>query len=112
MFQLIRKMNDRNSVFQITLLKIIIMIYFLYIIVNSLDSNDYFFHDNAEFGIWAMISFFIFSSFILFVDIAIISLVCKSLKNRNKRVYILIFQSIICSVVYFGLNYMFKNADK
>jgi len=52
------------------------------------------------------------SGFILFVDIAIILLVSKSFKDKNKRVYILIFQSIICVVVYFGLNYMFENADK
>lgn len=105
-------MKDSNSIFQITLLKAIIVIYFLYIILNSLVSSVNFFHDNAEFGIWTMISFFMISSFILLVDIAIISLVCKTFKDKNKRVYILIFQSIICAVVYFGLNYMFENAVK
>lgn len=105
-------MKDSNSIFQITLLKAIIVIYFLYIILNSLGSSVSFFHDNAEFGIWAVISFFMISGFILFVDIAIILLVTKMFKDKNKRVYILIFQSIICVVVYFGLNYMFKNADK
>jgi len=105
-------MKDSNSIFQITLLKAIIVIYFLYIILNSLGSSVSFFHDNAEFGIWAIISFFMISSFILFVDIAIIYLVCKTFKDKNKRVYILIFQSIIFAFVYFGLNYMFENADK
>ncbi len=105
-------MKDSNSIFQITLLKVIVIIYFLYIILNSLDSSVSFFHDNAEFGIWAIISFFMISGFILFVDIAIISLVCKAFKDKNKRIYILIFQSIICAVVYFGLHYMFENADK
>ena len=105
-------MKDSNSIFQITLLKAIIVIYFLFIILNSLGSSVSFFHDNAEFGIWAIISFFMISGFILFVDIAIILLVTKAFKDKNKRVYIFIFQSIICVVVYFGLNYMFKNADK
>ena len=109
---MLRKMKDSSSIFQITLLKAIIVIYFLYIILSSLGSSVSFFHDNAEFGIWAIISFFMISSFILFVDFAIISLVCKTFKDKNKRVYILIFQSIICAVVYFGLNYMFENADK
>ena len=94
-------MKDSNSIFQITLLKAIIVIYFLYIILNSLGSSVSFFHDNAEFGIWAVISFFMISGFILFVDIAIILLVTKMFKDKNKRVYILIFQSIICVVVYF-----------
>lgn len=105
-------MKDSNSIFQITLLKAIIVIYFLYIILNSLSSSVSFFYDNAEFGIWAIISFFMISVFILFVDIAIILLVTKTFKDKNKRVYILIFQSIICVVVYFDLNYMFENADK
>lgn len=105
-------MKDSNKMFQITLLKVIIVIYFLYIILNSLGGSVSFFHDNAEFGIWAIISFFMISSFILFVDIASIFLVCKTFKDKNKRVYILIFQSIICAVVYFGLNFMFENANK
>lgn len=105
-------MKDSNSIYQITLLKLIIAIYLLYIILNSLGSSVSFFHDNAEFGFWTFISFFMISGFILFVDIAIISLVCKTFKDKNKRVYILIFQSIICAIVYFGLNYMFENADK
>jgi amino acid transporter len=105
-------MKDSNSIFQITLLKIIILIYFLFIILNSIISKDSFFHHNAEFGFWAMISLFMFSSFILFVDIAIISFVCKVFKNKNKRVYIFIFQSIVSAIVYFGLNYMFENANK
>ena len=53
-----------------------------------------------------------FSSFILFVDIVVISFVCKIFKNKNKRVYIFIFQSIISAIVYFGINYMFENANK
>jgi hypothetical protein len=105
-------MKDSNSIFQITLLKIIILIYFLFIILNSIVSKDSFFHDNAEFGFWAIISLFMFSSFILFVDIVVISFVCKIFKNKNKRVYIFIFQSIISAIVYFGLNYMFENANK
>ncbi|MFN9115330.1 MAG: hypothetical protein ACK5XN_35185 [Bacteroidota bacterium] len=105
-------MKDSNSIFQITLLKAIIVIYFLNIILNSLGSSVSFFYDNAEFGIWAFISFLMISGFILFVDIAIVSLVCKIFKNKNKRGYILIFQLIFCAVVYFGLNYMFENADK
>jgi hypothetical protein len=105
-------MKDSNSIFQITLLKAIIVIYFLYIILNSIGSNVSFFHDNAEFGIWAFISFIMFSGFILSIDIAIIFLVTITIKDKNKRVYILIFQAIICVIFCFGLNYMFKNADK
>jgi hypothetical protein len=105
-------MKASKPLFQITLLKAIIVIYFLYIVLNSLRSSLSFFHDNAEFGFWTFISFFMISGFILFVDIAIILLVTKSFRDKNKRVYILIFQSIICIVVYFGLNYMFENADK
>lgn len=105
-------MKDSKSIFQITLLKVIIVIYFLYIVLNSLGSSVSFFHDNAEFGFWTFISFFMISGFILFVDIVIITLVTKSFKDKNKKIYILIFQSIICIVVYFGLNYMFENADK
>lgn len=105
-------MKDSNSIFQITLLKTIIVIYFLYILVNSLGSSVGFFHDNAEFGIWTFISFIMISGFILFVDIAIILLITKSFKNSNKRAYILAFQTLICVIVYFGLNFMFKNADK
>ena len=105
-------MKGSNSILQITLLKAIIVIYFLYIILNSLGSSVSFFHDNAEFGFWAVVSFFMISGFILFVDIAIILLVTKTFKDKNKRVYILIFQSIICAAVYFGLNYMFENAHK
>lgn len=105
-------MKDSNSIFQITLLKTIIAIYFLYILVNSLGSSVSFFHDNAEFGIWTFISFIMISSFILFVDIAIILLISKSFKDKNKRVYILVSQALICIIVYFGLNYMFENTDK
>lgn len=105
-------MKDSNSLFQITLLKTIIVIYFLYILFNLLGSRVSIFHDNAEFGIWAFISFVLISSFILFVDIAIILLITKSFKDKNKRAYILIFQTIVCVIVYLGLNYMFKNADK
>ena len=99
-----KKMKDSNSIFQITLLKIIIIIYFLYIVLNSLGSSINFFHENADFGIWSIISFLIISIFILFVDIAIIYSVCKTFSHKNKRVYILFFQSIICAVIYFGLN--------
>ena len=105
-------MKDSNSLIQITLLKTIIVIYFLYILVNSLGSSVSFFHDNAEFGIWTFISFIMISAFILFVDIAIILLITKSFKDKNKRAYILVFQTLICAIVYFGLNYMFENADK
>lgn len=105
-------MKDSNSIFQITLFKTIIVIYFLYILLNSLGSSVSLFHDNSEFGIWAFISFLMISGFILFIDIAIISLITKEFKDKNKRVYILIFQVIICVIVYFGLNYIFKNADK
>ncbi len=104
-------MKKSNSIFQITLLKAIIVIYFIYIILNSLFSSVSFFHDNAEFGIWAIISFFMISGFILFVDIAIILLVNKTFEDK-KRVYILIFQSIVCVVGYFWLSNMFKNANK
>ena len=105
-------MKDSNSIFQITLFKTIIVIYFLYILVYSLGISVSFFHDNSEFGIWAFISFLMISGFILFIDIAIILLITKAFKDKNKRVYILIFQAIICVIVYFGLNYEFKNADK
>ena len=105
-------MKDSNSIYQITLLKVIIVIYLLYIILNSLGSSVSFFHDNAEFGFWTFISFFMISGFILFVDIATVLLITKTFKDKNKKVYIFIFQSIICAVVYFGLNYMFENADK
>jgi hypothetical protein len=105
-------MKDSNSIFQITLLKTIIVIYFLYILINSLGGSVGFFHDNAEFGIWTFISFIMISGFILFVDIAIILLITNSFKNKYKRVYILVFQILICAIVYFGINYMFKNADK
>lgn len=105
-------MKDSNSIFQITLLKAIVIVYLLYIVSNSIVSSDSFFHDNAEFGFWTMISFFMISSFILFVDIAIILFFSKTFKVANKRVYILIFQSIVCAIVYFGLNYIFENADK
>lgn len=105
-------MKDSNSIFQITLLKIIIVIYFLYILINSLGSNVSFFYDNAEFGIWTFISFFMISGFILSVDIAIILLITKSFEDKNKRAYILAAQTLICVIVYFGLNYMFENADK
>ncbi len=105
-------MKDPNSIFQITLLKAIVLIYFLYIILNSLGSSVNFFHDNAEFGFWAVVSLFMISGFILIVDFAIILLVTKTFKDKNKRVYILICQLIIFSVVYFGLNYVFKYADK
>jgi hypothetical protein len=110
--KILSKMKDSNSIFQITLLKAFIVIYFLFISFNSINSSDSFFYDNAEFGFWTFISFFLISGFILFIDIVIILLVTKLFKNRNKRVYILIFQSIICIVVYFYLNYSFKNADK
>lgn len=105
-------MKDSNSIFQITLLKTIIVIYFLYILVNSLSSSVSFFYDNAEFGIWTFISFIMISGFILFVDIAIILLITKAIKDKNKRAYILAFQTLICVIFYFGLNYMFENADK
>lgn len=105
-------MKDSSSIFQITLLKVIIILYFLYIILNTLISSDGFFHDNAEFGIWAIISLFLISGFILMVDIAIISVVSTTFKAANKRVYILIVQLIICAVAYFGINYMIKNANK
>ncbi len=52
------------------------------------------------------------SSIILFVDVVTILLISKSFKDKNKRVYILIFQMLICAIVYFGLNYMFRNAEK
>lgn len=52
------------------------------------------------------------SGFILGVDIAIILMITRAFKDKNNRIYILIFQIIICVIVYFGLNYMFENADK
>lgn len=105
-------MKDSNSIFQITLLKTIVAMYFLYILVNSLISSVGFFHDNSEFGIWTFISFIMISGFILLVDIASILLITKSFQVNNKRATILVFQTLICVIVYFGLNYMFNNADK
>ena len=105
-------MKDSNSIFQITVLKTIIVIYFLYLLVNSLRSSVGFIHDNAEFGFWTFISFFMISSLILGVDIATILLITKVFKIKNKRAYILGFQTVICVIVYFGLNFMFTNADK
>lgn len=105
-------MKDSNSIFQITLLKTIIVLYFLFILLNSLGSSVSFFHDNAEFGIWAFISFIMISGFILFVDIAVILLITKSFKDKNKRAYILVLQTLICVIVYFGLNYMSANAHR
>ena len=107
-----KKMKDSNSIIQITLLKTTIFLYFLYILVNSVGSSAGFFHDNSEFGFWAFISFLMISSIILFVDVVTIRLISKSFKDKNKRVYILIFQMLICAIVYFGLNYMFRNAEK
>jgi hypothetical protein len=107
-----KKMKDSNSIIQITLLKTTIFLYFLYILVNSIGSSVGFFHDNSEFGFWAFISFLMISSIILFVDVVTILLISKSFKDKNKRVYILIFQMLICAIVYFGLNYMFRNAEK
>lgn len=101
-------MKDSNSIFQITLLKTIIALYFLYILLKSLGSSVSFFHDNAEFGIWSFISFIMISGFILFIDIAVILLITKSFKDKNKRAYILAVQTVICIAVYFGLNYMFE----
>lgn len=105
-------MKNSNSIFQITLLKGIIVVYFLYIFLNTLDSSFNFFHDNADFGFWTMISFLMISGFIFTVDIAVILLVSKTFKDANKRVYIFIFQVIICVLVYFGLNFVFQNAEK
>lgn len=94
-------MKDRESRYQITLFKTIIVIYFIYIIFNSIISNDSFFHDNTQFGFWAMISFIMFSGFILALDFIIIS-ICKFFK-KNRRIYILLIQLTICIVVYLGL---------
>jgi hypothetical protein len=48
-------MKDSNSIFQITLLKGIIVVSFLYILLNTIASSYNFFHDNADFGFWTMI---------------------------------------------------------
>ncbi|MFM2041010.1 MAG: hypothetical protein RLZZ493_1599 [Bacteroidota bacterium] len=105
-------MKDSNSLFQITLLKTIVVMYFLYILTNALGRSVSVFHDNSEFGIWTFISFIMISGFILLVDIAIILLITKTLQVNNKRATILVFQTLFCVIVYFGLNFMFENADK
>lgn len=105
-------MKNSTSLFQVTLLKTIVVIYFLYLLVNSFGSSVSFFHDNSEFGIWTFISFLLISGFILFVDIAVIVLITKLVKDKNTRAYILIVQTVICVIVYLGINYMFKNAEK
>jgi hypothetical protein len=105
-------MKDSNSIFQITLLKGIIVVSFLYILLNTIASSYNFFHDNADFGFWTMISFLMISGFILSVDIVVILFVCKTFQNANKRVYIFIFQVIICVVVYLCLIFISQNAEK
>jgi hypothetical protein len=105
-------MKDSNSIFQITLLKGIIVVSFLYILLNTIASSYNFFHDNADFGFWTMISFLMISGFILSVDIVVILFVCKTFQNANKRVYIFIFQVIICIVVYLCLIFISQNAEK
>src|SRR6188472_2730230 len=104
-------MKDSKSIFQITLFKAIIVIYLIYIALNSIFGNELFFHDNAQFGIWAIISFIIFSVFILTIDFIIIS-ICKLFNEKYRRLYILFIQLVICVVVYHGLRYMFNNAEK
>ena len=96
------KMKDSGSIFQLTLFKIIIVIYFIFIILNSIFSNDSFFHDNAQFGIWAMISFIMLSIFILTIDFIIISISNKIYK-KNIRIYILLIQLMISIAVCMSL---------
>jgi hypothetical protein len=102
-------MKDSNSKFQLTLFKVIIIIYFSFIILNIFGNNVSFLNDNAEFGIWTIISFIIISSIIFVFDITIIEFISKIIKNKNKKVYILLIQSIICLIVYFGFKFMFDN---
>ena len=97
---------------QPTFFKAIIVVYLIYLFLNNIVTNDNFFHGNAEFGFWTMISFIVFSSFILFVDFVTIMLVSKFINEAKRKRYILIIQSLICIAVYIGLNMMFKYADK
>jgi uncharacterized membrane protein len=59
-----------------------------------------------------MISFLMISGIILSVDIVVILFVCKTFQDANKRVYIFIFQVIICVVVYLCLFFISQNAEK
>lgn len=105
-------MKDNDPMYQITLLKGVIVVYFLFIFFNAFGSSVSFFHDNSQFGFWTFISFFIFSGFILAVDIVTILIVNKIFLNKNKRVYIFIVQLFIVLCAYFGMNYMFSKADQ
>jgi len=105
-------MKDNDSIYQVTLLKVIIVVYFLFIFFNAFGSRLSFFHDNSAFGFWTFVSFFIFSGFILAVDLGVILFVNKTFKSKNKRVYIFVIQLIIVLGVYFRMNYMFSKADQ
>jgi uncharacterized protein YacL len=102
---------DRKSIFQITLFKGVVALYFLYIVLSTFFSKYNFFHDNADFGFWTFVSFIIFSTVILIADLIIVFLVSKIFEEPKRKLFVLIIQLILCLIVYFGLNYMFKIAD-
>lgn len=100
----------RKSIFQITLFKGIVAFYFLYIVLGTFFSEYNFFHDNADFGFWTFVSFIMFSTVILVADILIVFLVSKIFEEPKRKLFVLIIQLILCLIVYFGLNYLFKIA--
>lgn len=102
-----------KKIHQLSLFKVIIVAYFIDLVMTSksFTSNE-FWGDDSELGFWAWLSFFMFSTFILFFDIAIILFTHKIFNGNNKRVYIFMIELIICVIVYFGIEYTFKNAEK
>lgn len=101
-------MQNSKSITQITLFKLFIIVFFIFIIVNSFISDDNFLHDNAEFGIWTFISFIMISGTILTIDFCII-LFSNSFLKKDSRIYINITELIIGVLVYLFLQNSFKH---
>jgi hypothetical protein len=103
---------DRKLIFQVTLLKGIVAFYFLYIVLGSFFGEYNIFHDNADFGFWTFVSFMMFSTVILVADFGVVYFANKNFQKRKRKLFVLIIQVILCSIVYFGLSYMFKIAGE
>ena len=104
------KLKDTDSLLQLTLLKMVVVGYFIFITWNVVKSEEFFGDDNAKFGLWTCLSFLFNSLIILSVDFAIIERVCSKYKHKRKRVYILVFESTLCLVVYLGFTLLFSLA--
>lgn len=98
----------KKLLLQVTLFKLLIVFYLIYISWGAYRSSYNFFHDNADFGFWTFVSFVMISIPILIADIITILIANLIFKGLSQRIAVFFTQLIVCVVVYFGMSSMFE----